>query len=66
MRIKSLKSILFVAILIFVLVLPYFVFAQNPAIDNLKEIGPAGGYAADTDELSISKLLSKLKIISKI
>jgi fumarate reductase subunit D len=58
MRIKNLKSILFVIILISILVLPYFVFATtNPALDNLQRVGPEGGYAADTDEFSMSELI---------
>ena len=42
---KYLKQILILLILIFILVLPYLVFASNPAQDLLEKVGSTGKYA---------------------
>ena len=53
---KLFKQILILIILTAVLVLPYFVFAGNPALDKLKEVGGTEGpYDAGTDATTISK-----------
>ena len=41
---KNIKKFLTLFCLIFVLLFPYFVFAQNP-LEKLKGVGTAGGYA---------------------
>lgn len=41
--------------LLALLVLPYLVFAQDPALDRLKTVGPAGGYA-EAKEDSVAKI----------
>ncbi len=41
---KYLKQISILLILIFILILPYLVFASNPAQDLLKKVGSTGKY----------------------
>lgn len=43
---KIIKQILILACLLTIIVLPYFVFAQNTApLENLEKVGEGGGYA---------------------
>jgi hypothetical protein len=53
---KNLKSILFLVILIAVLVIPYFVFADS-ALDMLKAVGSAGGFDDNTDQYTASGIV---------
>jgi lysylphosphatidylglycerol synthetase-like protein (DUF2156 family) len=52
---KKIKNILILFILIIILILPYFVFA-NPAINGLTEIQIDSGYDV-ADQTSMSKIL---------
>lgn len=53
---KNLKHLLILLFLVIVLVLPYFVFAQESApLNKLKEVGPAGGYSNNTTEYSLAE-----------
>lgn len=53
---KSLKQFLIITILIIILVLPYFVFAQGLK-DNLKALGTEAGYDIEgTDETTVSEI----------
>ena len=40
-----LKQVIFLILLVVILVLPYFVFAENSALEALKNIQPDSGYA---------------------
>jgi hypothetical protein len=53
---KKLKSILFLIVLIAILVIPYFVFAQS-ALDKLKLVGGASGYSQTTDQYSAAGIV---------
>ena len=54
---KLLKQILILIILTAVLILPYFVFAQDSAaLDKLKEVGEGQGRYATYDELTFAKM----------
>ena len=46
---RTTKQIFFVFILIIILVLPYFVFAQNPALKGLTDVQPGSGYAQSSE-----------------
>ena len=50
---KFFKQIIILIVLVAILILPYFVFAESP-LDKLKNVGPQGGYADTTDSTSIS------------
>jgi len=52
---KKIKNILILFILIIILILPYFVFA-NPAVSGLTKIQPDSGYEV-ADQFSMSKIL---------
>lgn len=43
---KLIKQILFLICLVAILILPYFVFAQNAALNKLKDVGPASGFTS--------------------
>jgi len=45
-----LKQVIFLILLVVILVLPYFVFAQNPALEGLERIQPDSGYAEADSE----------------
>ncbi|RLC39036.1 hypothetical protein DRH27_00735 [Candidatus Falkowbacteria bacterium] len=47
---KNLKQVIFLFILVLVLVLPFFVFADNQALQGLKNIQPDSGYAEADSE----------------
>lgn len=51
---KLLKQILILICLIAVLILPYFVFAQETPLGKLESVGQEGGYA-QADKYTISK-----------
>ena len=53
---KLLKQILILIILIAVLTLPYFVFAGNPALEKLVEVGHTEGPYAEAGETTISAI----------
>jgi hypothetical protein len=54
---NNLKSILFLIILISILVIPYFVFAQS-ALDNLKILGNQSGYSqTDNDQYAAAAIV---------
>jgi len=52
---KLFKQILILIILTAVLILPYFVFAGDSALDKLIEVGAGGGYAEAT-ETTVSEI----------
>ena len=56
--IKRINSLL-IASIVCILLLPSFVFAveSNPALDRLKNVGPASGYNATTDTTTFSSIL---------
>ncbi|MFH1822491.1 MAG: MMCAP2_0565 family pilin-like conjugal transfer protein [Patescibacteria group bacterium] len=55
---KIIKQLLILFILVFLLVLPYFVFAQTPTMQNqLEELGKEGGYDLAADEYTISEIV---------
>ena len=61
---KTIKQIFIILVLVFILILPYFVFAANGATDNpdtilgkLKIIGGAGGYETPDSETQFSEIL---------
>ena len=56
---KLLKQILILAVLIAILILPYFVFAQGP-LDKLKNVGEGGGYAAYTNETTFATIVGTI------
>ena len=45
-----LKQVIFLILLVVILVLPYFVFAENSALEGLKRIQPDSGYAEADSE----------------
>ncbi len=53
---KLLKQIIILMILTAVLILPYFVFAGNPALDKLIEVGSDEGPYATADETTVSEI----------
>ncbi len=53
---KLLKQILILICLIAVLILPYFVFAQETPLGKLESVGQEGGYAQAT-ETTISEIV---------
>ncbi len=54
---KILKQILILVCLIAVLILPYFVFAGNPALDKLEQVAEAKGPYADVTDTTISEIV---------
>lgn len=47
---KAIRQTLNIFLLLVLLILPYFVFAENKTLENLKSVGTTnGGYAAATD-----------------
>ncbi|MFH1427887.1 MAG: MMCAP2_0565 family pilin-like conjugal transfer protein [Patescibacteria group bacterium] len=55
---KIIKQLLILFILVFLLVLPYFVFAVEPTMENqLKELGKEGGYDVGANEYTISEIV---------
>lgn len=55
---KIIKQILFTVILIAILILPYFVFAEDSApLNKLKDIGVEKGPYAEADEFTVSKIV---------
>lgn len=47
---KAIRQILNISLLLILLILPYFVFAENKTLENLKSVGTTnGGYAAATE-----------------
>lgn len=53
---KIFKSFLTLSFLTAVLILPYFVFAQNNAMDRLENIGTGGGYT-QANETTVSEII---------
>ncbi len=53
---KKIKSLAILFLLIVLLVLPYFVFAQNPALSGLEGIQGESGYA-EADEYSMAGIV---------
>jgi amino acid transporter len=53
---KLFKQILILVCLIAVLILPYFVFAGNPALDKLEQVAETEGPYADVKETTISEI----------
>ena len=51
--------ILILVFLIVVLILPYFVFASNPALDGLTNVGPTAGYTEAT-ATTLSTMIGKI------
>lgn len=63
-KFKVAGQIFIILVLVFILILPYFVFAADPATDNpdtilgkLKIIGKAGGYETPDSETQFSAIL---------
>ena len=53
---KILKSITFIALLLIILIIPYFVFATPSAANRLTTVGEAGGYTS-ADDSSLSEFI---------
>lgn len=53
---QIIKQTIILSILIILLSLPFFVFAQNAALDRLTNVGPASGYNAQTNEKSVAQI----------
>ena len=53
---KLFKQILILACLIAVLILPYFVFAQNSVLDKLEQVAETKGPYADVKDTTISEI----------
>ena len=51
---KNIKNVLILIVLVIVLLLPYFVFAQSP-LENLKSVGTDAGFD-EADKYTISKI----------
>jgi len=56
-KINLIKYLISLIFLVSLLILPYFVFAQTAPLDKLKEVGPAGGYEATTNEFTAAVLV---------
>ena len=55
---NKIKNILYILVLIAVLILPYFVFAQGTALDKLKDVGGRSGYVTgDADPYLAADLI---------
>lgn len=54
---KIFKQILILTCLVAILILPYFVFAQQSTapLNKLKEVGEEGGYSPDVDETTFAQ-----------
>lgn len=53
---QAIKQALILSILVILLSLPFFVFAQNAAMDNLTNVGPKSGYSNATNEKSVAQI----------
>jgi len=53
---KMLKRFSLLICLLIILILPYFVFASNPVLENLKDVGETGGGYAAADETTVSAI----------
>jgi cytochrome bd-type quinol oxidase subunit 2 len=54
---KILKHILILICLIGILILPYFVFAQDSPLNKLKTVGGLGGYETPDSETQFAEIL---------
>ena len=54
---KFFKSFLILSFLIAVLILPYFVFAQNNAMDRLENIGTGEGRYTGADNTTVAEII---------
>jgi hypothetical protein len=53
---KIIKKISLFICFLSILLLPYFVFAENSLTNNLKDAGGSAGYNTATDETSLSRI----------
>jgi amino acid transporter len=53
---QTIKQTIILLVLVILLSLPFFVFAQNAAMDRLKDVGPKSGYNAQTSEKSVAQI----------
>ncbi len=58
---KNLKRLLFLAIFIAILIVPYLVFAATPSnpLQNMKDVATIGGYA-EADKTSLSAMAGRI------
>jgi cytochrome bd-type quinol oxidase subunit 2 len=56
---KTIKQIFIILVLVFILILPYFVFAADGPLNKLQNIAGQGGYTVNTtgDEYKFSEIL---------
>lgn len=57
---KAIKKISLLASLLAVLILPYFVFASSPLINNLQNVGEGSGYSGETDSNTLSAIAGSI------
>jgi len=53
---KSVRRLIVSVFLFMLLLAPFCAFAQTSALDRLKTVGPAGGYAATTNDTSAAAI----------
>jgi len=63
---KKIKHIIILGAIIIILILPYFVFAANPTLNRLKNVGDMAGYATEGESNALGNIIDVVAIVIEI